>query len=228
MKPDNVCAKYAGEGKVPQNRRLTVQMLKSRYGNETDLVLIEGEAEALEFLGKVLIAQSKYEKDCAFYFGPNTAGNAFFTNNSTLGFYIHRLPCQEEPGLKLARPVRKPPIRPMKFTEVYAQVIKLWPRKIDLTGAQPEDDKCNFENLSGAWDRVEDGVGYKDPWTELMVWAMFQAFHDESLRLFEQEIFLLEPRKVPQKAVEYYFHRGMTEKGSDFRSLLKKYTNDLE
>jgi hypothetical protein len=104
MTPYTVCAKYAGENRVPTNKKVTVQILKADKGEMEDMVLIEGEATALEFLGKILIAQSQYKRDCSFFFGPHTAGNAFFTKISTHGIYIHRLPCLEKPGLKLAKP----------------------------------------------------------------------------------------------------------------------------
>ena len=99
MKPDTVCARYgAAKGK----KKLTVQTYRE---NETgaDMVLIEGEAEALEFLGSVLRAQAKFKRDCSFFLGPRTAGYGFFTRESSHGIYIHRLPCIDKPGFKMAK-----------------------------------------------------------------------------------------------------------------------------
>ena len=101
MIPDNVCAKYAD---TKDMKKFTIQVYKK---NGADMVLIEGEAEALEFIGKVIIAQAKFKKDCSFFMGPSTAGKTFFTKNSTHGIYIHRLPCLDEPGLRLAKPINK-------------------------------------------------------------------------------------------------------------------------
>lgn len=104
MRPDQVCAKYRGDSRVPTKDKITVQLLKDDKGETTDLLLIEGEAKALEFLGRVLIAHAKSKKDCEFWFGPHNAGCAFFTKKSTHGFYIHRVPCSTEPGFHLAKP----------------------------------------------------------------------------------------------------------------------------
>ena len=103
MKPDAVCAAYAEK---KRRKKLTIQTYKEKKTG-ADMVLIEGEADALEFLGNVLLAQAKFEKDCGFFFGPRTAGNAFFDRKrSTHGIYIHRLPCLEEENLKLAKPIK--------------------------------------------------------------------------------------------------------------------------
>lgn len=87
MRPDDVCEAY---GNNKRWKRITIQI-------DEDMVLVEGEAEALEFVGNLFLAQAKYEKDCSFFLGPKTAGRAFFTKKSTHGLYIHRLPCLEKP-----------------------------------------------------------------------------------------------------------------------------------
>ncbi len=230
MRPDTVCGKYADDGRLTAKKKLSVQLLVNKRGKPTDLVLIEGEAGALEFLGKLLIAQAHYKKDCGFSIGPNSAGCAFFKKNSTLGFYIHRLPCLEETGLKMAKPAPEPPpvASTMKFSEVYSKVIGLWPAQIDISdGSITKGEYYLFRKLSDEWDRIEDEVGYQDPWAHLMVWTMFQAFHEESIRLIKNKLNVLEPAKVDLKKIEYYYHRGMTEKGSIFKRLLPGYINDI-
>jgi hypothetical protein len=99
MLPDDVCAEYAER---QDKNRLTIQTYTD---GETgaDMVLIEGEAGALEFLGNVLIAQAQFERDCTFFFGPKTSGFGFFTEDSTHGIYVHRLPCVDEAGFKMAK-----------------------------------------------------------------------------------------------------------------------------
>jgi hypothetical protein len=101
MIPYTICAKYAGEGKVPTKKRLTIQTFKDNSG--LDYILIEGESQALEFLGKVIIAQAKFKRHCDFDMGPKSAGCAFFKKNSTHGIYVHRLPCLNKPGFKMAK-----------------------------------------------------------------------------------------------------------------------------
>ena len=81
MKSDDICDAYARK-----NVRLTVRLL-----NDED-VLIEGDSDALEFLGNLFLAHAR-EETCGRNIGPNAAGSAFFTNDSTKGIYIHRVPC---------------------------------------------------------------------------------------------------------------------------------------
>jgi hypothetical protein len=81
MKSDDVCATYAKK-KV----KLTVRLLDDQD------VLIEGTSEALEFLGKLLLAHAA-DKGDGFHLGPRAAGSIFFSPESTKGIYLHRLPC---------------------------------------------------------------------------------------------------------------------------------------
>jgi len=82
MNSDEICDAYARK-----NIKLTVRLL-----NDED-VLIEGDSGALEFLGNLFLAHAR-EETCGRNIGPNAAGNAFFTKDSTKGIYIHRVPCQ--------------------------------------------------------------------------------------------------------------------------------------
>lgn len=50
---------------------------------ESDIVLIESSAEALEFLGNPLIAQARFANDCGFQISPNGAGSALFSSEAT-------------------------------------------------------------------------------------------------------------------------------------------------
>jgi hypothetical protein len=85
MTPDEVCAKYA-DRKV----KITARAM------EDDLVLLEGDQEALAFLGNLLLAQANDERSCHKSLQPDGAGSTFFTDISNLGIYIHRLPCEHE------------------------------------------------------------------------------------------------------------------------------------
>ena len=84
MTPDEVCSSYAD-----RNVKVTCRLLD-------DFVLLEGERDALEFLGNLLLAQANDEQSCKKSIGPNSAGNAFFNEGSNIGIYIHRLPCEDE------------------------------------------------------------------------------------------------------------------------------------
>jgi len=68
---------------------------------DRDTVLIEGSADALEFLGQFVLAHSRADSDdCHNGLSPKGAGNAWFTKESTLGLYLHRLPCPEHKVLR--------------------------------------------------------------------------------------------------------------------------------
>jgi hypothetical protein len=61
---------------------------------DRDTILIEGDAAALGFLGRFILAHSRADKDdCHNSLHPRGAGNVWFTTESTLGFYLHKLPC---------------------------------------------------------------------------------------------------------------------------------------
>ena len=81
MNPDKVLLRY-----LRHRPKITIRV-------EKDFVLIEGKNTALEMLGKVLIAQSKYDKDCGSQMSPKGAASKYFSKESTHGIYIHRLPC---------------------------------------------------------------------------------------------------------------------------------------
>jgi hypothetical protein len=84
MTPDEVCDSYADR---------KVKVTSRAMGN---LVLLEGDRQALEFLGNLLLAQANDERNCNKSIEPNGAGSAFFSETSNLGIYIHRLPCEHE------------------------------------------------------------------------------------------------------------------------------------
>ena len=84
---DGVVRLYSRKRNLP---KLTMTKL------DRDTVLIEGNAAALKFLGEFILAQSRADKDDWHNsLHPRGAGNAWFTKESTLGFYLHKLPCRE-------------------------------------------------------------------------------------------------------------------------------------
>jgi hypothetical protein len=84
MTTDEVCASYANRG-----TKITCRTMD-------DSVFIEGNPEALEFLGNLLLAQAQDVQCCHKSIAPNGAGSALFTNQSNVGIYVHRLPCDHE------------------------------------------------------------------------------------------------------------------------------------
>jgi hypothetical protein len=83
--PDMVIERFCTDG-----RKLTVRSL------EDNMVLIEGDAEALAALGSLLLAQARAGQTCGFQIAPDGAGQAAFSSDSNMGLYIHRTPCEHE------------------------------------------------------------------------------------------------------------------------------------
>lgn len=83
--PDQICDEYSKE-KV----KVTINQL------DADYILIEGNADALKFLGKLILAQAHFKGDCGFHISPNGAGSTLFSDKSTIGIYIHRQPCSHK------------------------------------------------------------------------------------------------------------------------------------
>ena len=79
---NEVCEHFADSG-----AKLTVKMLE-----KTD-VLIEGDLNSLEFLANYILAYINGNEH-ARNISPKSAGNIFFTSESTKGLYIHILPCR--------------------------------------------------------------------------------------------------------------------------------------
>jgi hypothetical protein len=106
-KPDTICEEYVD--RYPRTKhlpRLTVKLAPQI----DDTVLIEGAPAALEFLGNLLLAQATYE-DCGFQLGPRASGSLFFSKDSTLNLYIHRLPCNDSRHRLPARKISKKPAK---------------------------------------------------------------------------------------------------------------------
>jgi hypothetical protein len=80
--PDQICQEYIDSG---LQLKLTVQ---------DDFVHVEGTAESLLFLSKLIAAQAKCDDD-SFFISPFCAGSAWFTRDSTKGLYIQRIDEQQ-------------------------------------------------------------------------------------------------------------------------------------
>ena len=63
--------------------------------DDAPFVLIEGDRAALESFAKVVLALAA-DEDCGYGLSPRGPGSKYFTKDSEIGFYIHRLPCVNE------------------------------------------------------------------------------------------------------------------------------------
>ena len=98
MTPNDVVSGYR-----VRRGKITVQMLRDAPDDENKYVLFEGNSSALEFLGRLLIAQALDKSDCDFHLAPIGPGGVFFTDDSDVGVYIHRLPCTVKRGFRQAK-----------------------------------------------------------------------------------------------------------------------------
>ncbi|HEV2731131.1 MAG TPA: hypothetical protein VGV15_13955 [Terriglobales bacterium] len=83
--PDSVC------GSALNNIKFKIALLPEDH----TYVLIEGDKDTFKFLARLLEAQAE-ANDCGFQIHPKSAGRARFKKGSSLGLYLHRLPCVEK------------------------------------------------------------------------------------------------------------------------------------
>jgi hypothetical protein len=72
--------------------KLTVRKL------DRAMILIEGDRTALEFLGNLFACARSDEH--SIQFSPTGAGKNRFSRRSTLGVYVHRVPCPDKTHAK--------------------------------------------------------------------------------------------------------------------------------
>ncbi|MBS1523710.1 MAG: hypothetical protein JST50_22090 [Bacteroidetes bacterium] len=126
----------------------------------------------------------------------------------------------------------------MKFSEIYESVIFLWGDEIDisdLTITEELSDLSNRDkhqvysafskNLSAKWNEVELVIGPDNPYLDLMVWTMYQAFWNESKNLFLQGQSKLLTKNIDQKAIEGRYFKNLQNNG--WEQELASYVNDV-
>ena len=89
--PDHVLDQFP-EGRIV----LTTRTIPPSGDEDVPMIEIEGDAEALRFLGRLILAQADYPFDCGYGISPRGPGCILFSANSELGIYIHRLPCMDQ------------------------------------------------------------------------------------------------------------------------------------
>lgn len=98
LTPDDVAAAF-----VQTRTKATVRLLPAEP-DDVPYALFEGDRDALEFLGRLFLAQA-HSLDCGFQLSPNGAGSRLFGRASDLGIYIHRSDvCSRKP--KTSHPSR--------------------------------------------------------------------------------------------------------------------------
>lgn len=113
----------------------------------------------------------------------------------------------------------------MKFVNIYNKIIKYWPKEIDISDGSyiKETDGYLFPSLSKIWDTIERKVGTSNEWKSLMVWTMFQVFHELAKKKYKQnkENKILLPRSVTMELIQNQYIKNLKEKGHE--DMLKEF-----
>jgi hypothetical protein len=96
MKIKDVIKRFAGNPP-----KLTVRTFITSDEPKETFVLLEGDPDALRFLGEAILALANSNSGCNWDLHPSGAGNIFFDKDSTVGIYLHRLPCEFHRDLKV-------------------------------------------------------------------------------------------------------------------------------
>jgi hypothetical protein len=110
----------------------------------------------------------------------------------------------------------------MRFSEIYDRIIVSWPQEILISDGYPTNDSGGyyFPTLSKALDDVEKKTGSEDHWGAMMVWTMFQVFHQTSQQLVSTDKGSLNTREVKQSEIEqqYYVNLQSDEWADELRA----------
>ncbi|MBJ7534908.1 hypothetical protein JDN40_12400 [Rhodomicrobium vannielii ATCC 17100] len=85
MKMDALCEFYAAKGV-----KLTTRELPGDSEDMAKLVLIEGDKDALKFLGEMILSVAESKEEGNFSMSPSGPGSIFFSKGSGYGFYINK------------------------------------------------------------------------------------------------------------------------------------------
>ena len=77
--------------------KLTVRtFVEESEGSAEQFVLLENDAEALRFMAELILAHANSDEGCNRFIHPKGPGSAHFNMESTVGVYLHKLPCDFE------------------------------------------------------------------------------------------------------------------------------------
>jgi hypothetical protein len=98
----------------------------------------------------------------------------------------------------------------MRFTNIFNNVIKLWPSEIDFSDSKYfiAEDGFSSEKLNSIWEEVELKIETKNEWEKLMVWTIYCVVHSLAKTKFRNNIFTIhrseiEPNIAKDKYIEH-------------------------
>ncbi|MFY9259723.1 MAG: hypothetical protein WAO71_04360 [Gallionella sp.] len=104
----------------------------------------------------------------------------------------------------------------MRFSELYANLIKEWPEEILISDAHLPSKTGGqyFPTLTRINDEIEDKIDFKnDNWSSVVQWAFFQAFHAEAKKLYSQGEIVLKTRAVPLESINTRIAKNLKGEG---------------
>ena len=86
---NQVLEEFAASGAKIRLRK----MRNEEDGYSQDYLLIEGEPSALRSFAKFVLAFADSDSSCTWDLHPTSAGSALFSEDSSIGIFLHKLPC---------------------------------------------------------------------------------------------------------------------------------------
>lgn len=230
-------------GYSPRRGRITVRILDAIESTQNVYVLFEGNAAALDLVGRLFIAQARTKAGCAYDIGPIGPGGGMFADDSTLGIYIHRLPCEEVKGYRVAKDRAQPIGRilkkletrhrlsstrrrielrrghgKVKFSALYRQALRFWPSRIDVSDGRPVvagDGTVGylFPRLSEAYSRAETRSEEDSDLVGMMHWTVFQELHEVARRMLAQKRKWLQVADLDKRSLALQLVRNLNTRG---------------
>ena len=65
----------------------------------------------------------------------------------------------------------------MKFSLLFEEGIMCWPDEISISSGKRQGEGFFFQELSSAWDTVEEEYAKKGEWQGLITWGIFSGLH---------------------------------------------------
>nr|WP_315485807.1 hypothetical protein [uncultured Undibacterium sp.] len=104
----------------------------------------------------------------------------------------------------------------MRFSELYANLIKEWPEEISISDAYLPGKTGGqyFPTLTKIRDEIEEKINFEnDNWSLVVQWAFFQAFHAEAKKLSAQGEIVLKTRIVPLEIINTRVIKNLKAEG---------------
>src|SRR5262249_10229800 len=116
----------------------------------------------------------------------------------------------------------------MKFTKIYAEALRCWPREIDISdGELRKGGGGYFPTLSRIWDTAEENSKHLSEFHQTMVWAIFCGLHKTAVSDFKAGNCVIHKEHIDLVCVEHKFSESALNGGPYYKQVRLLYVNDL-